>query len=157
MMKITMLPVILMEVIVAKKIQQMAGTTCDVCDCLETPPTTAAPEPTEGPTGKPTDGCGSPHWKGDDYCDDENNNAACDFDGGDCCQEDPIKGWDNYCKECECLEAKCDEKTESHPWFKDNYCDDFLNTPGCFDGGDCCQKDPIKGWDNYCKDCSCYE
>ena len=31
--------------------------------------------------------CGSPNWKGDKNCDDNNNNCACDWDGGDCCGE----------------------------------------------------------------------
>ena len=30
-------------------------------------------------------GCGSPQWQGDDYCDDDNNNAGCDWDGGNSC------------------------------------------------------------------------
>ena len=29
--------------------------------------------------------CGSYQWKGDGACDDQNNNAGCDWDGGDCC------------------------------------------------------------------------
>ena len=33
----------------------------------------------------PTEGCGSPNWVGDNYCDDENNNEDCEWDGGDCC------------------------------------------------------------------------
>merc|ERR1711997_796529 len=57
-------------------------------------PTTAAPTPTA---------C-IDHYVGDNYCDDENNNALCGFDGGDCCQGDAAKGgWDNYCNECTCL------------------------------------------------------
>ena len=47
---------------------------------------------------------GVPHYVGDNYCDDENNNALCGFDGGDCCQGDAAKdGWDRYCNECQCL------------------------------------------------------
>lgn len=57
-------------------------------------PTTAAP---------PTSGCGSPQWVGDDYCDDDNNNAECEYDGGDCCDNN-MDGWDTYCSECECKE-----------------------------------------------------
>ena len=39
---------------------------------------------------------GVQNWIGDNYCDDENNNAACQFDGGDCCNNsDPM--WDFYC------------------------------------------------------------
>merc|ERR1711971_1511869 len=44
------------------------------------PPTTAAPPP---PTG-----CGSPQWATDQWCDDENNNADCNWDGGACCNND---------------------------------------------------------------------
>lgn len=38
-------------------------------------------------------------YKGDGYCDDINNNADCEFDGGDCCL-DPVKT--TYCTECIC-------------------------------------------------------
>ena len=48
-------------------------------------------------------GCGSdiPHWIGDGYCDDENNNDGCNFDGGDCCLDEIIA---DYCTECVCYE-----------------------------------------------------
>ena len=39
---------------------------------------------------------GIEHWIGDNYCDDENNNAACQFDGGDCCNNS-MSNWDWYC------------------------------------------------------------
>ena len=52
------------------------------------PPTTAAPPP---PTG-----CGSPQWATDQWCDDENNNADCNWDGGACCNNS-FGGWDTYC------------------------------------------------------------
>ena len=39
---------------------------------------------------------GSINWIGDNYCDDRNNNAACNFDGGDCC-DNSTPGWDSYC------------------------------------------------------------
>ena len=46
-------------------------------------------------------GCGSsnPSWIGDGYCDDETNNAGCNFDGGDCCGENINT---QYCNECIC-------------------------------------------------------
>merc|ERR1719444_758031 len=44
------------------------------------------------------------HWIGDGYCDDENNNAECFFDAGDCCSY-IMTGWDNYCQECACKET----------------------------------------------------
>ena len=50
-----------------------------------------------------TIGCDSdvPHYIGDGWCDDENNNDDCNFDGGDCCL-DPINA--DYCTECICYE-----------------------------------------------------
>ena len=37
--------------------------------------------------------------QGDQYCDDSNNHAGCDFDGGDCCQNLSIN---QFCSECWC-------------------------------------------------------
>ena len=37
---------------------------------------------------------------GNGWCLDENNNAGCGFDGGDCCGPDVKTA---YCTECECL------------------------------------------------------
>ena len=48
--------------------------------------------------GKPA--CGSPDYKGDGNCDDDNNNKGCAYDGGDCCDE-TVKGGrvkKGYCK-----------------------------------------------------------
>ena len=42
-----------------------------------------------------------PQWKGDNYCDDENNHPGCEYDGGDCCG-DNVNTY--YCSACECLE-----------------------------------------------------
>ena len=44
-------------------------------------------------------GCKLPDFQGDGFCDDENNNAGCDFDGGDCCGLDVKK---NFCSLCQC-------------------------------------------------------
>ena len=52
--------------------------------------------------------CAVPQFKGDTYCDDQNNNAGCDWDGGDCCGEEVST---LYCTVCECLE-------ESEGWFR---------------------------------------
>ena len=44
-------------------------------------------------------GCGgNPGWIGDNICDDANNNAGCNYDGGDCCGD----GNTSYCIECIC-------------------------------------------------------
>merc|ERR1712051_869554 len=60
------------------------------------PGTTSAPT-----TASPPSGCGSPQWATDEWCDDENNNADCNYDGGACCSN-TFGGWDNYCTDCEC-------------------------------------------------------
>merc|ERR1712141_782978 len=104
------------------------------------PATTAAP---------PSTGCGSPQWQGDNFCDDENNNAECAFDGGDCCGDDVNE---TYCDACECLE---DQGCEFENWVGDNFCDDGNNNAGCdFDGGDCCGEDVNT---QYCSECACLE
>ena len=45
--------------------------------------------------------CGNPLMSGDGYCDDINNNAGCNFDGGDCCGDNVDK---RYCSKCICYE-----------------------------------------------------
>ena len=50
--------------------------------CGNTPsPPPPSPTPSPSPSPSPS-ACGSPQWKGDGYCDDENNNAGCNWDGG---------------------------------------------------------------------------
>ena len=61
-----------------------------------TAPTTAAPTPINTTAAPPNDGCGSPGWDNDMWCDDENNNADCNYDGGACCFNE-AQGWDDYC------------------------------------------------------------
>ena len=88
------------------------------CECLESvSTTTTTPGPTgppgppfptgppgpPGPTGPPGL-CGSPHFFQDGYCDDNNNNPGCNFDGGDCCPPYGHGSWDQYCSSCECIE-----------------------------------------------------
>ena len=77
----------------------MKSINCSHTTVLATAPTTA---PTPAPTTAPAPGnCELPDWYGDDYCDDENNNADCGFDGGDCCNNG-FKDWKKYCTECKC-------------------------------------------------------
>jgi len=47
-------------------------------------------------------GCGLPQYSKDKFCEDENNNAACNFDGGACCGPNVIK---TYCTKCQCLQG----------------------------------------------------
>merc|ERR1712051_867422 len=101
---------------------------CTDCSCLdpEFSTTTWATTTTE----PPMTGCGSPHWATDQWCDDENNNADCNYDGGACCFND-FSGWDTYCD------------------------DGVLNTENCkWDGGDCCGANVNT---NYCSDCQCLD
>ena len=48
-----------------------------------------------------SDTCGNPSFKGDNYCNDENNNCGCEWDGGDCCGDYVNTQW---CSACECLD-----------------------------------------------------
>ena len=43
---------------------------------------------------------GTPSWIGDGYCDDDNNNEGCYWDGDNCCNG----GFHNFCAICECLD-----------------------------------------------------
>jgi len=49
--------------------------------------------------------CLKKQWIGDGYCDDENNNAECDYDGGDCCGNSR-SNWNKHCQRCTCLDPK---------------------------------------------------
>ena len=133
------------------------------------PPTsTAAP---------PSTGCENNDYVGDNYCDDGNNNAGCNFDGGDCCGDNVNN---DYCNVCECLEGSTAVPTTAAPttaapttaapttsegpgtggcelpnYVGDKYCDDENNNAGCdYDGGDCCG-DEINT--SYCFVCECFE
>ena len=44
--------------------------------------------------------------KADGKCQDDNNNPACDFDGGDCCPNGRWTGFtvdETYCTDCLCM------------------------------------------------------
>merc|ERR1712097_107435 len=104
------------------------------------------------PNYKPGQGCGSAAFKGDGNCDDENNNAGCSFDGGDCCGSNVKK---EFCKECKCKDPnyKSGQGCGSVQYKNDGNCDDDNNNAGCsFDGGDCCGSNVNK---KYCKECKC--
>ena len=42
-------------------------------------------EPRQEIQPRENSGCGSTQFANDQHCDDENNNAECNFDGGACC------------------------------------------------------------------------
>jgi hypothetical protein len=69
-------------------------------------PSTQGPT-TQGPTTQgPTNGCEHPDYANDSYCDDGNNNAGCDWDGGACCPPNSIENpyWNVDCSDCKCLD-----------------------------------------------------
>ena len=58
-------------------------------------------EETPTPSPPTTGGCGAPEWATDAACDDENNNAGCNWDDGACCGDDVDK---TFCTKCECID-----------------------------------------------------
>ena len=98
-----------------------------------------------------TGSCYESEWKGDNYCDDENNNCGCGWDGGDCCGSNVNT---ELCSVCECLDSCFG--TCGFPDMKgDNFCDDENNNCGCgWDGGDCCGSNVDT---YYCTACECLE
>ncbi|CAN0006371.1 unnamed protein product, partial [Ectocarpus fasciculatus] len=104
---------------------------------------------------------------GDGYCEKQNNNAGCGYDGGDCCEctcqnpSDDDNDW--YCSKdgwggfaCIDPDASCVdddditvdmvENCETN-WFGDGYCDQNNNNEICgYDGGDCCECTCVNPW-----------
>ena len=116
---------------------------CDVCECKQ--PVTTQPVTTVVVTTPSQQGCQVPSWVEDGYCDDENNFADCDFDGGDCCGPN-VNTF--YCTACECKQS-----CQVPNWVEDGYCDDENNFADCgFDGGDCCGPN-VNTF--YCTACEC--
>lgn len=82
-------------------------------------------------------------WKGNGLCDDLNNIAECDFDGGDCCGAYVKHG---HCSDCLCKDPNEKKYEFSAEWtcqkelMHNGQCDRVNNVQGCrFDGYDCCQ------------------
>ena len=108
-------------------------------------------------------GCGAIKFQGDGFCDDNNNNAGCDWDLGDCCGPEADI---TYCTACECLDCTYEftgdecvnaiTSTCASPNYQgDGYCDDGNNVAGCdWDAGDCCGPD-VK--ENFCTACECLD
>merc|ERR1712156_395011 len=83
-----------------------------------------------GPTTAPPTGCVSPQWAQDDYCDDENNNAECNWDGGACCNNNAA-GWNNYCSACECLDHNAGSGPDCEDKWKTKKCKKQANKGKC--------------------------
>ena len=102
--------------------------------------------------------CSNPgafNWIGDGYCNHQNNNAYCSYDGGDCCGENvnmffcnPNSGL------CQCIIGDTNHGECPNPgWIGDGYCDDITNNQYCnYDGGDCCGATINT---QYCSECQC--
>ncbi|CAN0168925.1 unnamed protein product [Ectocarpus sp. 12 AP-2014] len=93
---------------------------------------------------------------GDEFCDSENNNPECAYDGGDCCAGtcplslDSACGFDGFADYSgfDCLDpaffdptvvGEFPECTGSWSMIGDGQCQEENNNPACgYDGGDCC-------------------
>merc|ERR1711981_1104284 len=122
-------------------------------------------------------GCEKPQYQGDGNCDDKNNVAGCEYDGGDCCAKSVTKNGvktgkvkTNFCTECKCLDPNNQGEAEPAGCAKDNYkgdgnCDDDNNVAGCdYDGGDCCASTVMKNGEKtgkvktpFCTECKCLD
>lgn len=153
------------------------GGDCCKCTCVDTDESVCGengagffcvdPNASEncGPTPSPTEAeypvCAGylPHV-GDGYCDEDNNNAGCGYDGGDCCSctciDGPINECGTYGRGFDCRDPgvppNCDVTPSpaaglGHPdckenlyFFQNGYCNGELNNAECgWDGGDCCR------------------
>ena len=124
-------------------------------------------------------------YVGDNFCDDENNLEACDYDGGDCCLEhkyeldddekkDLKTVWNRFCEECQCKDPGnfqkipflssfirksilSAHKTCNYETINDGTCDEINNILECeFDGGDCFLAfDPVCEYQNWYDDGYC--
>ena len=96
--------------------------------------------------------CLHPAWVDNGYCDDANNYAICNYDGGDCCGSCVNI---EYCTECLCHSNETISMLDSNGarYIGNGFCDDGLNKAECsFDGGDCCS--PTANMD-HCTVCQC--
>jgi len=125
----------------------------------------------ENPSDECTDSivgvCGIAQFVSDSFCDDQNNNAGCAWDGGDCCDPDASRA---FCNECMCkdctvnLSDECVDNINGYcdivEYQGDGFCDPGNNNAGCsWDGGDCCGSTSslvycTSGEDCECRDCT---
>ena len=86
---------------------------------------------------------------GNSFCNDETNNADCNYDGGDCCV---VNANTTACSECVChLVETC--AAGYHLLVGNGFCNDDTNIAECdYDGGDCCG---YCVFTEHCEDCAC--
>ena len=89
--------------------------------------------------------------KGDGFCNDETNNAHCEYDGGDCCGSCVIK---DRCSKCLCFSNIILYDGVTNPLINNGFCNDETNIADCqYDGGDCCGPCVNK---DHCLECLCF-
>jgi hypothetical protein len=94
-------------------------------------------------------GCDNVALVGNGFCNDETNNADCNYDGGDCCV---VNANTTHCSDCAChFLDTC--AAGYHPLVGNGFCNDATNIAECdYDGGDCCGYCVIT---EDCEDCAC--
>ncbi|CAM9507877.1 unnamed protein product [Scytosiphon promiscuus] len=142
------------------------GGDCCECDCVDDfytcgysgyvcvdPDSTCQTPPTPAPTAG---GC---FFEADGWCDASNNNAECNYDGGDCCECDCVDDfWDCGSTNFDCIDpgSACQSPATTTPAptpgssftgclaESDGWCDSSNNNAECnYDGGDCCECDCV--------------
>ena len=95
-------------------------------------------------------GCDNAALVGNGFCNDETNNANCNYDGGDCCV---VNANTNSCFECACRFIEtC--AAGYHPLVGNGFCNDDTNIAEChYDDGDCCGYNINS---EHCTDCTCF-
>ena len=97
----------------------------------------------------PTD-CPNPSLVDNGLCNDDANNAECNYDGGDCCGSCVVK---QYCSDCQCLGGENTGNGVSSPSIGDGVCHDDNNIAACdYDGLDCCSVSTDLIGNDFCND-----
>ena len=111
------------------------------------------------------DSCGDPWWWNDGECESYNNNAGCQWDGGDCDPDEKGPYQPNSRKLGKKSRSMIAERSSNRnepctgtcmypEWKGDGYCHIENNNCGCdWDGGDCCGSD--SWWTYECEDTEC--
>jgi len=102
------------------------------------------------PTVPPPSGCGSPQWVSDGYCDDDNNNEECEYDGGDCCNNN-TSGWDSFCEECKCKDPNAGTDDKCADTWSTNKCKRKKNQ------NKCSRKKVAENCEKTCEFCGCVD
>lgn len=84
---------------------------CNECECLD-----PNDDGNSHSATKSLHACGSPDWVDDNYCDDENNNQECGWDGGDCCSN-----FDDICSSKCNKDEKCCQIKDFEHWHNNDH------------------------------------